>query len=260
MTTAVSCDLGQQGVSLAKSGYRTSVSIPLPGFDNWLTERLEECAGEAGERVNMYVARAVAAQMINDCERTDAAAAGQLKARLSQSGLSGETVADAITSILADPRRLQALRSTGLTDTASDPAYSRITTTAADALGAPAGAIVLVGADRPYVRSAVGFSSASLPKHLAAIDESFDKYVVANGSLVRVDDARNHPLFKTYSVVRESRVVAYLGVPLADAAGNTVGALSVSDTAPREWSRGHIQILDDLAAAVTARLFDHGAL
>lgn len=250
----------QECVSLAKIGYRTCVSIPLPGFDNWLTERLEECAGEAGERVDAYVARAVAAQMISDCERADGASAGTLKARLSQSGLSGETVADGIAAILANPRRLQALHDTGLTDTASEPAYSRITTTAADALGAPAAAIVLVGADRQYVRSAFGFNSASLPRHLAAIDESFDKYVVANGSLVRVDDARNHPLFKTYSVVRESSVIAYLGVPLADAAGNTVGALSVSDTAPREWRRGHIQILDDLAAAVTARLFDHRAL
>ena len=47
--------------------------------------------------------------MITDCERTDGASAGKLKARLSQSGLSGETVSDGFASVLADPRRLQAL-------------------------------------------------------------------------------------------------------------------------------------------------------
>ncbi|MDA2894473.1 GAF domain-containing protein [Mycolicibacterium sp. BiH015] len=231
------------------------MSISLPGFDNWLTERLEECADDSGERVDMYVARAVAAQMISDYERTNGESAGKLKAHLSQSGLSGETVADGITSVLTNARRLQALHATGLVDSAPDPAFARITTTAADALGAPAAALVLIGADRQSVKSAFGYELTSLPPHLSALDESFDKYVVANGSLVRVDDARHHPLFKTYSVVGQGHVTAYLGVPLTDRAGNTVGALHVSDGSPREWSRGHIQILDDLAAAVTSRIF-----
>ena len=231
------------------------MSISLPGFDNWLTERLEECADDSGERVDIYVARAVAAQMISDYERTDGESAGKLKAHLSQSGLSGETVADGIMSVLSNPRRLQAVHATGLIDSTPEPAFARITTTAADALGAPASALVLVGADRQFVKSAFGYERTSLPRHLSTLDESFDKYVVANGSLVRVDDARQHPLFKTYSTVDSGDVTAYLGVPLTDRAGNTVGALSVFDEASREWSRGHIQILDDLAAAVTSRIF-----
>ncbi|MFB1295243.1 GAF domain-containing protein [Mycobacterium sp. pW049] len=231
------------------------MSISLPGFDNWLTERLEECADDSGERVDIYVARAVAAQMISDCERTHGASAGKLKARLSQSGLSGETVADGISSVLSDLRRLQALQSTGLADMSPEPAYSRLAFTAADALGAPAAAVVLVGADRQFVKGIHGFDSTSLPTHLDGLEESFDKYVVANGSLVRVDDARQHPLFKRYSVVTEGHVTAYLGVPLIDRAGNAVGALSVSDSAPRQWSPGHIQVLEDLAGVATLRIF-----
>lgn len=242
-------------MNLANVGYRISVSISLPGFDHWLTERLEECAGDSGERVDIYVARAVAAQMISDCERTDGASAGKLKVRLSQSGLSGETVNDGIASVLSDLRRLQALHSTGLTDASTDPAFMRLTATAADALGAPAAALVLIGADRQFVKGAYGFDVTSLPSHLQGLDESFDKYVVANGSLVRVDDARHHPLFKKYSAVTQGRVAAYLGVPLVDSAGNAVGALSVSDSAPREWSRGHVQILDDLAGVAMSRMF-----
>lgn len=229
--------------------------VQLPGFDPWLTERLLECAGDSGDQVDVYVARAVAAQMISDCERTGGASAGRLKARLSQTGLSGETVHDGLSSVLADPSRLRALDATGLMDTPPDAAYRRIAHTAAEALGVPAAALVLIGADRQCVVGAAGTDPVSLPKHLDGLAESFDKYVVANGSLVRVDDARHHPAFKTYSGVGEGRVVAYLGVPLADAAGNTVGALSVSDRAPREWSSGHVQILDDLAAVATARMF-----
>ncbi len=231
------------------------MSVPLPGFDPWLTERLQECAGDSGDHVDVYVARAVAAQMITDYERTCGATAGKLKARLSQTGLSGKTVDDGLSSVLADPRRLQALAATGLTDSPPDAAYSRVTRTAADALAAPAAALMVLGADRPFVISSIGIDVASPPKHLDTVAESFDKYVVANGSLVRVDDARHHPVFKTYSVVGEGRVVAYLGVPLADTAGNTVGALSVSDSVPRKWSSGHIQILEDLAAVATARMF-----
>ncbi|MDG4664254.1 GAF domain-containing protein [Mycobacterium sp. 236(2023)] len=118
-------------------------------------------------------------------------------------------------------------------------------------MAVPAAALVLVGADRQVAKSACGID----PEQLGNLAESFDKYVVVNGSLVRVDDARGHPLFKKYSVVGAGRVVSYLGVPLADSAGNTVGALSVFDHVPRQWRPGHIQILDDLAGVATARMF-----
>jgi GAF domain-containing protein len=76
-----------------------------------------------------------------------------------------------------------------------------------------------------------------------------------NGSAVEVEDARRHPVFKNYSVVGEGHVVAYLGMPLADDAGNTVGALNVVDKVPRQWSPGHVQILSDLAEVAAKRMF-----
>ena len=215
-----------------------------------------ECrASELGEDVDVYVAQAVAARMISDAERADKAAAEVLTVRITQSGLSGETVSDGIGSVLAGVRRLHALNASGLMDTAPDDLYSRVTRTAADALGAPAAALVWVGADRQSVRSAYGVDLASPPIHLTNLAESFDKYVVVNGSAVNVDDARRHPLFKKYSVVGEGSVVAYLGMPLADGAGNTVGALNVFDGVPRKWSPGHLQILSDLAGVAAARMF-----
>ena len=228
------------------------MSISLPGFDTWLTERLEECAGDSGEAVDTYVARAVASQMVTDCERVDRASAGRLKAHLSLTGLSGEATADGLSPVLADPTRLRALNATGLTDTPPDAAYARLTRTTADALSVPAAALVLVAADRQFVLGAAG-STPSVDR--TSLAESFEKYVVANGSPVSVDDARRHQLFKRYSAVAHGHVIAYLGMPLADDAGNTVGALSVSDTAARRWTSGHLQILGDLAAVAAARMF-----
>ncbi|MGQ9350948.1 GAF domain-containing protein [Mycolicibacterium gilvum] len=228
------------------------MSILLPGFDTWLTERLEECAGDSGEPVDTYVARAVASQMVTDCERVDRASAGRLKAHLSLTGLSGETTVDGLSPVLADPSRLRALNATGLTDTPPDAAYTRLTRTTADALSVPAAALVLIAADRQFVIGAAGSVS---PMDQTSLAESFDKYVVANGSPVSVDDARRHPLFKRYSAVGQGHVIGYLGMPLADDAGNTVGALSVSDTAPRRWTSGHLQILGDLAAVAAAQIF-----
>lgn len=229
------------------------MSISLPGFDTWLTERLEEYAQDRGEGVDVYVARAVATQMVTDSERADSDSAGRLKAHLSQSGLSGKTGDDGLASVLADPRRLRVLN--GLIDAAPDATYSRLTRTAADALSTPAAALVLVAADRQIVKSAVGVDSDWPPDSPESLAESFDKYVVANGSAVEVEDARLHPLFKTFSAVAQGRICAYLGMPLADDTGNTVGALSVSDTAPRRWTSGHLQILGDLAAVAAARMF-----
>nr|ABP47213.1 putative GAF sensor protein [Mycolicibacterium gilvum PYR-GCK] len=228
------------------------MSISLPGFDTWLTDRLEECAGDSGEPVDTYVARAVASQMVTDCERVDRASAGRLKAHLSLTGLSGEATADGLSSVLADPTRLRALNATGLTDTSPDATYARLTRTTADALSVPAAALVLIAVDRQFVISAVG---SIPPADQTGLTESFGKYVVANGSLVSVDDARQHPLFKKYAAVARGRVVAYLGTPVADGAGNTVGALSVSDTAARRWTSGEMQILGDLAAVAVARIF-----
>ncbi len=228
------------------------MSFSLPGFDTWLTERLRECAGDSGEPVDTYVARAVATQMVTDCERVDRASAGRLKAHLSLTGLSGEATVDGLSPVLADPSRLRALNATGLTDTPPDAAYSRLTRTTADALSVPAAALVLIAADRQIVLGAAG---STPPVDQTSLAESFDKYVVANGSPVSVDDARRHPLFKRYSAVAHGHVIAYLGTPLADNAGNTVGALSVSDTVPRRWTSGHLQILGDLAAVAAARIF-----
>jgi GAF domain-containing protein len=50
-------------------------------------------------------------------------------------------------------------------------------------------------------------------------------------------------------------LAAYAGVPLSDAAGHTIGTLCVWDSEPRQWSTGHVQILEDLATLVRDRIF-----
>src|SRR5689334_22235804 len=44
--------------------YRCMVTGSLKRFDEWLNRELEQCARDAGEDVNTYVARAVASKMV----------------------------------------------------------------------------------------------------------------------------------------------------------------------------------------------------
>ena len=54
--------------------------------------------------------------------------------------------------------------------------------------------------------------------------------------------------------VTELSVVAYAGVPLADAAGNVLGSLCAIDVVPRRWTPIQIDALRDLAAGCASEL------
>jgi GAF domain-containing protein len=62
-------------------------------------------------------------------------------------------------------------------------------------------------------------------------------------------------VFKNHPAVRDGTLVAYLGIPLIDGNGNAIGTLCVFDTKPRLWGTGHVQVLSDLAALATERIF-----
>jgi GAF domain-containing protein len=44
-------------------------------------------------------------------------------------------------------------------------------------------------------------------------------------------------------------------MPLTNEADQTIGTLCVWDSQPRQWSSGHVQILNDLATMVRQRMF-----
>jgi GAF domain-containing protein len=232
------------------------VSSRVIRFDEWLNQFLEECARDAGQDVETYVARAVAAQMVADQRRANGPGIAELMAHLAESGAFAETTMPSTSAALTDPDRLHALYATGLLDSPPEEAYDRITRTAAAALDTPAAAISLVDADRQFIKSAIGVGVETPREQQALLERSVSQYTVANGTTLLLEDARIHPIFKNHPAVRDGSVVAYLGIPLIDPQGYAVGTLCVFDTKPRLWGTGHVQILSNLAQLVAERMFD----
>ena len=227
----------------------------LPRFDDWLNRLLEECALEAGEDVDTYVARAVASRMVADRRRADGRAVEELLAHLSTTGVFAESAMPNVTAAVTDPERLRALYATGLLDSPPEEVYDRITRAAADALDAPHALVSLVDADRQFFKSASGLEIASPEERQTPLERSVCQYAVANGAPLILEDARADPVFKNHPAVRDGTVVAYLGIPLIDQRGNAIGTLCVFDTRPRLWGTGHVQVLTDLAALAADRIF-----
>jgi GAF domain-containing protein len=231
----------------------------LSRFDNRLNRLLEDCAREAGEDVDTYVARAVAAQMVVDQRLAESPGLGELLAHLSDSAVFTETGMPGVVAAIVDPDRLQALHETGLLDSPPEEVYDRITRAAAAALDAPHAALSLIDVDRQFFKSKFGMGGDSAEERQTPLDRSMCQYAVADGASLIIEDARIDPIFKNHPVVLDGSVVAYLGIPLMDGDGNAIGTLCVFDDKPRMWGAGHVQILSDLAKLAAERIFGSGS-
>ncbi|KUI16778.1 histidine kinase [Mycobacterium sp. GA-1285] len=223
-------------------------------FDEWLNRRLEECARNAGTDVDTYVARAVGVQMVCDQMRTKLSAK-ELLTHLSETGVLDSDSMPDVSAVTTDPDRLSSLHSTGLLDSPPEPVYDRITLAAAEALDTPFAAVTLVDADRTFYKSTAGMGNLSIEERAMPFDQSICQYTVADGAALVIEDARTDPVFMNHPMVRGGALAAYLGIPLVDHAGHAIGTLCVSDSKPRQWSTGHVQILSDLAQLVVERIF-----
>lgn len=232
------------------------VTNSVPGFDDWLNRSLEDAAREAGEDVNTYVMRAVAAQMVADQVRAEKPSTKDLLEHLAETGVLDSDSMPDVSAVIADPDRLAALRETGLLDSPVEAVYDRITRAAADALDAPFSAVSLIDANRQFFKSTVGMGDMSVPEDReVTLDQSICQYAVADRAPLVLEDARADPVFKNHPVVRSGAIAAYLGIPLVDHEGHAIGTLCVFDDKPRLWGTGHVQVLTDLAALAMERIF-----
>lgn len=243
------------GEDLRDSDTVRYVTTHVPGFDDSLNRALEECARDAGEDVDTYVARAVGAQMVADLIRAEKTSSKDLLVHLSEAGVFATGSMPDVSATINNPSRLQSLRATGLLDSPPEEKYDRITRAAADALDTPFATVTLIDVDRQFFKSAVGMDAMSPEERQTPLDQSVCQYTVANGSPLILEDARTDPVYKNHPVVQAGAVIAYLGIPLIDHDGNAIGTLCVFDSKPRLWGTGHVQIMTDLAQIVMERAF-----
>lgn len=236
-----------------------TMTTGLPGFGDRLNELLVRQADKSGLSPEAYIRRAVVDRLVTELSAEPESEVGGLLRAL-QDGIDNGVGPEVLTTVLdtpiSDPARLAAVARTGLMDTGSDAGYDRVVAMVADALSTPSAAFSLLDDKRQYLKSALGLPAELDGAQEVPLDSSICRYAIDSGQPLVVEDARLDDTLKDHPSVRGNLIVAYLGVPLTDDDGHAVGTLCVWDRHPRQWTTGHVQILQDLAWIIRERVFD----
>jgi diguanylate cyclase (GGDEF)-like protein len=157
-------------------------------------------------------------------------------------------------SVLSDPARLAALADSELMDSAAEAAFDRLTRLVSKVLHVPTALVTLVDDKRQFFKSALGLREPWAARRQTPLSHSFCKHAIAQAGPLVIDDARVHPLVQHNPAIAEMGIVAYAGVPLTLATGESLGVLCAIDGAPRTWSDEELEILGDLADSVVAEV------
>lgn len=169
-------------------------------------------------------------------------------------GLAAGLSPEAHRARLTSPARLAALHATGLLDGTANPVLDRLARLTAELLGVPIALVSLVDDEAQHFPGLAGLGGWAGADRGTPLTHSFCQHVVATDGTLLVEDAARHPLVQDNLAFRELGVVAYAGVPLRTADGETLGALCAIDTVPAQWSDRQVRILEDLAAAAMAEI------
>lgn len=156
-------------------------------------------------------------------------------------------------SALRNPRRLAALRRTGLLDSAPNEGFDRATRLGALALRVPATFISLVDEHRDFYLSNVGFGEPLASKRQLE-GQTFCHFTIEAEAPLVIPDTRADPLYRNVPTVESLGVAAYLGAPLTLNTGEVIGAFCAIDQTPHDWTPSEIACARDLASVVVTEI------
>jgi PAS domain S-box-containing protein len=159
-----------------------------------------------------------------------------------------------LTSVLADPGRLAAVRRTNLLDTPNEEAFDRLVRLAARVLGAPMAMVSLIDEDRQFLKACHGLPESWASTRQTPLSHSLCQHLLVTGGALVINDSRLDPLTVGNGFVTEVGAIAYLGVPLLTWSGHVLGSFCVSDRRPRIWTADDISILTELAGLVMTEI------
>jgi GAF domain-containing protein len=151
-------------------------------------------------------------------------------------------------SAVHDANRLAALDATGLLDAERDATFDRLTRLASRMLSAPISVMSLVDADRQFFASESGMTGEVAEARQTPLSHSFCAHVVDQCAPLIVCDAREDERVAGNPAITDLDVIAYAGVPLKLSDGHVLGAFCAIEPNSRAWSRGDVELLEDLAA------------
>lgn len=151
-----------------------------------------------------------------------------------------------------EAQRLQTLADLGLLKASHVPIFEEAVQTAAHLLEMPICVLGLLEQGRERLQAAVGLARLGWMNDLAR-DRQIDREdslavsVVEQRQVVAIADASAMPCFANTLLVNRYGIRAYLGVPLIVDKEHCLGALSVMDVAPRNFSQRDQDILQMIA-------------
>ena len=143
---------------------------------------------------------------------------------------------------------------TDLNDAATRALFDRTTRLAASLLDVPVALVTVVDGEELVFASCTGPTSPWGATDGIPLSHSACQHAIRTRRPLLIEDARSDPLVQDSPTIGVLGIVAYLGVPLAGAAGRTIGSICAIDTTPRQWTEENVRVLQDLAATVTAYL------
>jgi sigma-B regulation protein RsbU (phosphoserine phosphatase) len=161
-----------------------------------------------------------------------------------------------LNSNVHDSKRLAAVASTRLLDSAPDESFDQLARLAAAVLGVPWVFVTLVDDRRSFWVNAAGVDPDPTSGLYGEnrVEESFCQYVIGSGSAVIIGDARLDSRSDQNPSIESIGVAAWAGFPLQSAEGQVVGTFCAVDCVAREWSGEDITLLQALATAATSHL------
>lgn len=141
-----------------------------------------------------------------------------------------------------EPARLQALQSTGLLDSAPDPAFDELVSWACDHFQVPIALVSLLDADRQWFKARRGLATPETPR-----DHAFCRFTIQQSLPMVVEDAAADPRFRDNPLVLGSpHIRFYAGAPIINRNGLALGSVCVIDTVPRSFGMVDRMVLAQL--------------
>ncbi len=220
-------------------------------FTDDLWDLLEAEAARQGVSVAQFVRDAALVRVASVMARRGEEGADDTLERLAAGALKRRSRPASATR---DPRRLKAVRESGLLDSPREASFDRLTRVAATALNAPIALVSIVDEDRQFLKSCVGVAEPWASRREMPLSHSYCQHAVASTEPLVVSDAREHPLLRESAAIRDMGAIAYAGVPLLDSEGQALGTLCVIDHGRRDWSADEVALLGEIADAVVQEI------
>ncbi|MBS0529789.1 MAG: AI-2E family transporter [Proteobacteria bacterium] len=156
-----------------------------------------------------------------------------------------------------DARRVEALHATGVLSGHAKEELDAMAKRAADVFNTGFAMISLIDTDREIVAGKSGTLPKSLvedsgPYQSMSREQSICGHVVATGETLVVPDAERDPRFADNPAIDLRDVRFYAGAPLRTQDGFILGTLCIVDPNPRAIDESEIELLETMAADVTA--------